>query len=170
MYTTDDILFCILESCVDGLESSKLIYYMYVFQMAGFKFSFRYRINASGLACKQLNECLDSLVNDDKVKVIDGVVKLTKSGEFYYDNVVLTASEWDKVNMIKSVLDTMNERELFFICITDMTVYDVLKTYGVDGLIKQREKIQSMISVLSKEYTDENFDTALKFIRIIKEK
>ena len=29
--------------------------------------------------------------------------------------------------------------------------------------------IQNMISVLSKEYTDENFDTALKFIRMVKE-
>lgn len=170
MFTTNDIMFCILESCVDDLESNRLIYYMYAFQMAGFDFNFKYKLNASGLVCRQLNDILCGVVNDDKVVINDGIIQLTKSGMFYYNNIALTAKEWDKVNYIKSVFDIMSESELFFICITDMLVYDVLKVYGVDGLIQQKDKIINTVSSLSSEYTDENFDTALKFIKDVKEK
>lgn len=168
MYSCDDITFCTLESCIDGLESSKLIYYMYVFQMAGFNYNFRYRLNATGLVSKQLNEVLCGVVNADKVIVEDGVIKLTKSGLFYYNNVVLTLSEWDKIIYIKSVLDSLSEQELYLICIVDMIVFDVLKTYGVDGLITQKNRIKTTISALSTEYSEENFNAALKFIRKVK--
>lgn len=169
MHTTNDLLFCLLESCSDGLESSKLIYYMYVFQLAGFDFKFKYRLTTSGMTCKQLNNYLSEVVNLDKVEISNGVVTLTTLGRLYYDNVVLTASEWDKINYIKSVLDALNEEELLFVCITHIIVYDVLRDYGVDGLISQKEKIQQSLSVLSSEYSDDNFNTALKFIRKVKE-
>lgn len=169
MYTTNDTVFCLLESCIDDLESSRLIYYMYVFQMSGFKFNFKYKLNASGLSCRQLNDMLGEIVNENKVVVENGIIKLTNSGIFYYNNVILTANEWGRIDYIKSVLNVMSEKDLFFICITDMLVYDVLETYGVDGLIKQKERIKRSISALSSEYTDENFDTALKFIRTLKE-
>ena len=31
MYTTDDVLFSILQSCCDGLDSNKLVYYVYIY-------------------------------------------------------------------------------------------------------------------------------------------
>lgn len=168
MYTCDDVTFCTLESCIDELESSRLIYYMYIFQIAGFDFNLRYRLSATGLVSKQLNEVLCGVVNDDKVTVKDGVIKLTKTGFLYYDNVALTMSEWDKVIYIKHVLDALNEQELFLVCIVDMMVFDVLKTYGVEGLVSQKDRIKNTISALSPEYSEENFDTALKFVRKVK--
>lgn len=168
MYTSNDALFCVLHSSEYNLESRRLIYYMYVYQLAGLDFKFKYRIDASGLICKPLNDYLGAVVNSDKVIVNDGIISLTSEGRFYHDNIMLTASEWDKVNYIRNVLDSMNEQELYFVCIVDMFVYDVLAKFGVDGLISQKNKIKKSISALSKAYTDDNFDSALKFIRIVK--
>jgi hypothetical protein len=142
---------------------------MYAFQSAGFNFKFKFRINTSGLACRQLNDAINDLMNREKIEVSDGVVYLTPSGELYYDNVVMTAVEWETVNYITSVFDKMTEAEMLFICITDMFVYDVLKSRGVKGLVTDRDKIQSSVARLSPEYSEENFDAALKFIRKIKE-
>lgn len=168
MFTNNDILFSILHSCENGLESNRLIYYMYISQLAGLSFNFKYRVNASGLSCRPLNDYIGNVVNNDYIKVDNGVIKVTKLGRYYYNSIILTADEWDIVNDIKNTLDTMDEKELFFICIVDIVVYDVLKKFGVDGLITQKSKIVSAISSLSQEYTDENFDAALKFIRKIK--
>ena len=96
MYTSNDALFCVLHSSEYNLESRRLIYYMYVYQLAGLDFKFKYRIDASGLICKPLNDYLGAVVNSDKVIVNDGIISLTSEGRFYHDNIMLTASEWDK--------------------------------------------------------------------------
>ena len=169
MYTVNDALFCILESSYSDIESSRLIYYMYIFQVAGFNYKLKYKINTNGLSCRQLNEMLSSVVNSDKVITSDGVVRLTPLGRLYYNNVVLTYSEWEKVDHIKSVLDNMSEKELYFLCLVDMLVYDTLNQYGVDGLIKQKNRIQSTLASLCSEYSEDNFNAALKFIKEIKD-
>ena len=168
MYTANDALFCILESSYSGIESNRLIYYMYMYQLAGFNYKLKYKINVSGLTCRQLNELLNSVVNSDKIEVNNGVVHLTSLGKLYYNNIALTYAEWEKIENIKSVLDNMSEKELYFICLVDMLVYDTLNQYGVDGLITQKARIKGTLASLCSEYSDENFDTALKFIKEIK--
>lgn len=168
MYTSNDALFCILESCYSGIESNRLIYYMYIFQLAGFNYRLKYKINVNGLSCRQLNEMLNSVVNSDKVETSEGVVRLTPLGLLYYNNIALTYAEWETIEHIKLILDNMTEKELYFICLVDMLVYDTLSQYGVDGLISQKSRIHNTLASLCSEYSDENFDSALKFIKEIK--
>lgn len=169
MFTQNDAILGILHSCSDDLESSKLVYYMYMYQIAGLNFSFRYKLNAFGLTSKSLDAYLNEVISYNKVESCNGVVSLTSEGELYYNNILLTAEEWDKLDFIKNVLDRMTEQELFLICITDMMVYETLESYGVDALIRKKNEIKHTIASLCKEYTDDNFDAALKFIRAIKE-
>jgi hypothetical protein len=169
MVTTNDAVFSILFSCKDTLDSSRLIYYIYLLKLSKLNFNFKFKLNASGLVCRGLDEFIGDLINQDKIKFVDdSKIELTDLGYLYYDNTVLTLDDWDLLNHIKSLLDTFTEDELFFICVTDMIVYDILGKYGGEGLLKQKDNIIASISSLSNDYTDENFDAALKIIRQIR--
>lgn len=168
MFTTDDMLFSVLHACENDIETGRIIYYIYMYQIAGLNFSYKYKINPCGLICKPLNSYLDSVVNIDEISIDNGVIRLTDIGRQHLDDTVLTDEELSKLVYMRSVLDQMTEQELHLICIVDIVVYDVLRNYGVDGLLSQEGRIKSTISSICKEYTDENFNFALKFIRSIK--
>lgn len=168
MFTTDDALFSVIHSCFDGLDSGKLVYYVYMYQVAGLDFKFRYKINTSGLTCRGVDNLLSQVINENKVSVTDGKIILTSRGRLYYYNIPLTADEWELINYIKATLDTLTEEDLFAVCITDMIVYDTLAKYGVAGLVGQEDKIKTSIKALSPKFDDDDFDTALKFIRKVR--
>lgn len=167
--TGDDVVFCLLHSCVDGLRSDRIVYYMYAFQKAGLDLRYRYRVQARGLFCKDISTALNTLVAHNKIECVDGTLTLTSEGYLYYDNVMLTVKEWDNVNSIKALLDSLSEEELFFVCVTDIVVYDMLKRSGADGLKNGRSTIERAVQNLSSEYSDENFNTALGLMRQIEE-
>lgn len=168
-FTGDDVVFSILHSCVDGLRADRLVYYIYAFQKAGLDVKYRYRVQASGVTCKDIAGALNNLIALNKVVCCDGTLTLTPEGYLYYDNIVLTLNAWDKACSVKNMLDSLSEDELFFVCVSDIVVYDVLKRSGADGLLKGREAIERTVSNLSKEYSAENFDSALYLMRLIQE-
>lgn len=171
MYTTDDVLFSILQSCCDGLDSNKLVYYVYIYQIAGLNYKFRYKIDASGLSCNGINNLLSQVINDGNVTLKNGLIKLTARGSSILFNTPMTAKEWDFIEDIKSALDELSEKDLHALCITDMIVYDTLNRYGVDGLIKQESTIKSSIrTICGNDFKDEDFDAALKFLRKVRER
>lgn len=165
----NNIVFAILQSCVDGLRSDRLVYYLYVLQKAGLDINFRYRVKANGIACRDVATALNTLIAHNKVKCEDGCLIPTAEGYLYYDNVLLTLQEWEQVWGIMRLLDSLSEDELFFVCVTDIVVNDMLKRSGVEGLSKSRSTIESMIGTLSGEYSADNFNTALKFMREVRE-
>lgn len=169
MYTTDDALFSIVQSCSDGLESGKLIYYVYIYQIAGLDYKFRYKINTAGLSCRGLDNLLSHVINENKVKVESGRISLTSRGSFYLYSVPMTAKEWEFIDFIKTTLDNLTEADLQAICITDLIVYDTLAKYGVKGLVNQENKIKSSIKALcSNDFDDEDFNAALEFLRKVR--
>lgn len=171
MYTTDDVLFSILQSCCDDLDSNKLVYYVYIYQIAGLNYKFRYKIDASGLSCNGINNLLSQVINDGNVTLKNGIIKLTHRGSSILFNTPMTAEEWDFIEDIKSVLDKLSEKELQALCITDMIVYDTLHRYGVDGLVKQEDTIKSSIrTICGSNFKDDDFDASLKFLRKVRER
>lgn len=167
--TGNDIIFAILQACVDGLRSDRLVYYMYAFQQFGLDLRYRYRVKSSGIACRDIATALNTMIAHNKVVCRGGELTLTSEGYLYYDNIVLTLSEWDKLFAVKHLLDSLSEEELFFVCVTDIVVNDMLKRSGVDGLRSGRATIEGIIKNLSLEYSEDNFNTALKVMREIKE-
>lgn len=163
-------MFYMLESCTDNIDTGRLVYYMYIFQMSGFKLGFKYRINASGVSCRQINSLVNEAVNKGLIEVRSGVVYLTDLGYSSYYSTPFTLEEWDKIDYIKSVLSRLSESELAFICLTDMLVYGVLNKNGYTGLIEKELEIKNTLSSLSSEYSLENFNAAIKFISGVKGK
>ena len=140
-FTGNDVVFSILHSCAEGLRSDRLVYYMYAFQKAGLQLKYRYRVQANGITCRDIAAALNTLVTQNKVVCVDGVLSLTSEGNLYYDIVVLTSKEWDIVNGVRALMDSLSVDELFFVCVTDIVVYDMLKRSGVDGLKTGRSTI-----------------------------
>ena len=170
MVTIDDSLFCILFSSLDGLRCNRLVYYIYLFQLAGLDFEFRYKISPSGLNCVSLDKYLSNLVSDGKLIINDdGYQRLTKSGYFYVCDTLLRYNEYEFFTKSKLMLDKLSDDELFFVCISDIIISDVLKRYGYDGLVKQRDKIMVTLSNLSCEFSDDNLDSAMKICKHFKE-
>ena len=168
-FTENDAMFAVLHSCADGLRSDRLVYYMYAFQKAGLSLKYRYRVQANGLMCRAVAAELNKLVMQNKIACEDGVLCLTDEGYLYYDNVVMTAREWDIVDGVIGVLSSLSVDELFFVCLTDIMLCDMLKRSGVDGLLHGRETIERTLQTLCKEYSADNFNTALSLMRQIGE-
>lgn len=168
-FTSNDVVFSILHSCSDGLRADKLVYYMYAFQKAGLSLKYRYRVQANGITCRDIAAALNNLIALNKIACEDGMLELLPEGALYYNNVVLTYSEWEKVCGVKAMLDGLSEDELFLICVTDIVMSDMIRRSGVEGLEKGRATVEGTISNLSREYSPENFDAALYVMRQIKE-
>ena len=66
-------------------------------------------------------------------------------------------------------LDSLSDAELYLIVITDLLISDVRSKLGVNGLITQKEQIKSSVASLCKDYSEENFDDALKLLRLIRD-
>lgn len=171
MYTTNDVLFSAIQSCEDGLESNKLIYYIYIYQIAGLDYKFRYKIDASGLSCVGINNLLSQTISSGYIQLHQGVATLTAKGDAYLYNIPMTAKEWDFIEFIKTILDALTEDELKTLCITDMIVFDTLDKYGVDGLIRQESRIKASIRALcGGALSDEDFNASLKILRKVRER
>lgn len=169
MFTDNDVVFCILHSCVDGIRSDRLVYYMYAYQKAGLNLKYRYRVQVHGISCSDITAVLNSLITQNKLVCEKGQLILTDEGYRDYDNVSLTLKEWELINGIKSLFDKFSREELFFICVSDIVVNDMLRRSGVDGLRSGRATVESAIRNLTTEFSEENFDTALSIMRQLSE-
>lgn len=168
MWTSDDMLFCMLHNCESGLKMNKLNCCYYLYELAGFNFNLRYKLTAQGVECREVNEFLDLALSMNMVEVRDGVAYNTESGEDYYTEVVLFADKWEKIDSIRDLIIHLTSDEVYFIVLTDMVISDVKRKQGVDALLYSRCNIVRTLSSLSTEYSDENFESAIKIIRYIK--
>lgn len=170
MLSLDDKLFCVLFSCKDTLASAKLPYYIYILQQTGVDFEFRFKLRPAGFTSSGLDSYIDSLVNSDKLEVSEGKISLTSLGDMNLSSILLTAKEYDYYDRCINALDALSVSELYFVCLVDMLISDVKYTKGhYGGFAKNRESIQSTLKSLSSDYSDKNFDSALKLLRLIKD-
>lgn len=168
MWTGDDMLFCMLHNCDTGLKTSKLNCCFYLYQLLGFNFDLRYKLTASGIECREVNDFLDLAISMNMVEIRDGVVYSTSSGSDYYSAIGLFADEWEKVDNLRSLILGLTADEVYFIVLTDIVISDVVRKQGVEALVQNRSNIVRSLSALSTEYSDDNFNSAIKVIRYIK--
>ena len=169
MITTDDMLFSVLNACCDGLEVSRLTYYVYLYQISGLDYEFRYKLRASGVDSRNLDAYVNTLIANNMLKVNSSKLSLTSQGSLYYNEIILTYEEWEHFNKIKQILDNLTIEELYLTVISDMIITNELNRYGVDKLQSDRARITNSISNLSSIYTDKIFNDVLRLIRCIKE-
>ena len=161
MFTLNDSIFAVLHSCREDLCSSRLTCYMYMFQLAGLDYQFRYNISTSGIKSRGVDSLLSSMINEDKVNTVNGSISLTEMGTLYYTSIPLTYKEWEKFDNVKDCLDSLSDTELYFVVLTDMVVSDTLNKKGVSSMITGRDMIEHTLASLSKEYSEDYFNSAL---------
>ena len=168
MITSNDKLFCILASCEKHIAVNNLSSYMYLFQLAGYDFNFKFKIQSSGLRSSFLNNYLDTLDNEGYIVIDDSCIKLTQYGKSTLDDFILSLDELERFEKILNTLNNFDKDELYFLVIVDMVISEVRKKSGVEGLASEKNRITSLVKSLTKDYTDEDFDASIKFLRMIK--
>ena len=167
MTTTNDSLFCVVNACDKGLRLNKLPYYMYICQIAGYDFSFNFRITSSGVHSKSLIRYIEQLENDDYIRQEDNMIKCTKRGSNYLDSVVLSLDEIEFADWLTRIAYKLDVDDLKLLVITDL----VLSEYMQDKKLEtSKERIMNTVSVLCPSFTDKEFYTAIGLIQKIKEK
>lgn len=169
MLTTDDKLFCVLHSCDSGLARTRLPYYMYVFQHCNVDFSFSFNFGACGLMSRGLDAYVSTLINEDMLEVDDTTIRMTEKGIELYRSYLLTMAEWDHFDYLFNILSDLSDDELHFTSLVIMLIDDIMSKKGANGLITDETKIKSMLQKLSRAYSDDNFNGAVRILRIAQE-
>lgn len=170
MFSSDDKVYCVLHSVDNGLSSTRLVYYMYLYQLAGLDFNFRYSISTRGIKCKGLDEHISNMINYDLICLEDGEIKRTELGYFSYIEFPLLLSEWDFIEKFKAELDSLSDDDLYFIVLANILVENVQTKYGVEGLITRKSDIVASLTALTRDYDDTKLNYAIKFGRTYKER
>lgn len=164
----DDKLLCIVSSCEYKIDSNKIVYYMYLFQMAGYDFNFRYKITYNGLRSRGLNNYIDELLNLGYIIDNNGLIISSDKAVAEVSEYIMTLEDIEAHEGILDQLDLLTLDDLNFIVITDIAIREIRKKYGVDALVQNKGYIAETISKLSKEYSEENLNNAIKIIKLIK--
>ena len=166
-----DRVFCIIYLADRYLDKSRLVYYMYLLQLMDWylDLGFHYKLATGGMLSRDLDKCLDGLVLSEHVSIKNDKLCLTNLGELYSSNLYLTCEEEDFLDDMLDILDRLTIAELRFVCCVDMVVNEVKNKCTASEFAKSRGKITNYLMALSAEYSAENFNSALKIIRMLKE-
>jgi len=166
--TANDRLFCLAVSCEKGLPSERLLYYMYMFQLAGFELNFRYSIGAEGLVSRDLSKYLNEIISKGVLRSENGYLYITEDISEIYCYLPITYSDLEIMDAICEIVQSLSSDELNLVCVVDYIIMEVTTFRGVDGLIKERESIEDVVSKLCSAYSKENFDQSIKLAENIK--
>ena len=141
---------------------------MYLFQIAGYDFNFRFKITYNGIRSRGLDNYIDELLNLGVITDGNGILHSTKEMmDRLSDEYVVTIAEDEKHNAILNKLNSMSFDDIIFLVITAMTIKEVKKKYGINGLSRSNNYVKDTIEKLSNNYSDENLDKAISIIRVI---
>lgn len=167
MYTVDDAKFAVLHSCASPMSSARLSEYLYIYQLAGLNYEFRYRFVASHIKSAGVDSVISRLINDDFIVIEDGDMVLSETGLSDYESTILSYAEWAKLDYIKSILDSLTDSQLYFVVVSCMIVSKYYNKYGVNYMLEHKDVVTNAVASLSVEYDEENFDAAMKIYMIV---
>lgn len=168
MISRDDRLFCMLNCIDEGIKTSRLVCYMYVYQICGLSLNYRYKAGISNLKSERFNTFLNESVNEGYINVKKCNITITESGREMLTSFVFSLDELEYLENIKESLDRLTDEELYFIVLTDILISEVKHQSGVSGLVKNKEKIKHTLSQLTSNYTEERFDSSIGFLKVLK--
>ena len=168
MITNDDRLFCLLLSVKDGTNIGRLNCYSYILQKIGFSLDYSFRINVSGVRSKSFSRYLEDKMSTGLIAQDNGVISISNDSSDMLDNFVLSFDELSIVDNVNSILSMLSDSELYFVCVVDMIMNDVVKTKGLDALVTSRDFIESSVESLCSDYSKDNFNLAVSLLRRLK--
>ena len=172
MVTINDRMYSLMLTCYgNGMSPSRFPYYAYVFQRACLETGYVFKLRTNGLSCVTLDGYVGEAISLGIIQRESQWDKfeLTPQGVITYEDIALTADHWDKLQYSKSVLDSLDNSELEFLCLADKLVQDMVASGGSTALIEGADSIRNILQNLSSEYSKENFNSVLKFFREVQE-
>ena len=169
MISRDDKLFCVLNSIDKEIKSNRLVCYLYIYQVSGLDINFKYKTGMSTLKSDKFDVYLNYLVSEGCIKINRSIVSITSYGEEVLGNFIFSVDEIEYLDTIKKKLNNLNDDELFFLVLLDIIISEIKAQAGVQGLIKQRDKIKTTLKQLTNIYSEENFNGAISMLNNFKE-
>lgn len=167
--TINDSMFCLLSNCEKSISYKRLVYNMYIYQIAGFDFNFKYVISNKGIKSKSLFAYADELLCMGYIETADnGNFCITSVGNEALYSFVASQDELDFAQYIENLLNSLTLEDLHFIVLTDIVITETNEKYGVEGLNSMRDKIEDTIRSLSTEFSEENFNNSIYLLNKIK--
>ncbi|MBQ8234773.1 MAG: hypothetical protein IJZ36_04235 [Bacilli bacterium] len=165
-----DKYYSILGSVQDKLKANRLIAYLYLYQMAGFNINFKYKVTGAGMKSTDATTYLNNLISKGLITVKRGMLYLCDSENTLETKYNISEEDNEIFEKIKVLADKLDYDVLYFVCITNLVLTDMLDKFGADFLENDlyKNKLKQIISNLCFEYTDNNLDRTLKLIEDIK--
>ena len=168
MVTRDDREFCLAISCEGGLQSSRLTYYMYVWQMLGFNIQFRYRLQSCGFCSNDCSTYVNEAVGVGDFN-IDNMGYITPADHMtWYEEVPFSLEVIEILNNVKLFLDRLDQSDLELLCLSDLLITTVIQKKSAEALVTEQESIKSTLKTFCSSYTEEDFDSCISFMRQVK--
>ena len=162
--------FFILSACLEGLSAGRLVYFMYLCQVAGYCKDLRFSIKAGGITCRKVNTLVSELVSEGYlIKTDDGLLLLTDKAFDWYDNQIVTCADADKLTIVESYFTILTESQLYAVCISNIVINDFIQRGGKVSLKDNKDYIMHILGGLIEDFNEEDFNTMLKIARLIKE-
>lgn len=165
-----DKYYSILSSVKDKLKANRLIAYLYLYQMAGFNVNFKYKVTGAGMKSNDATTYLNNLISKGLIIVKRGMLYLCDIENTLDLKYNISEEDKEKFYKIKLLADKLDYDTLYFICITNLVLTDMLEKFGSDFLDNElyKRKLKQIISDLCFEYTDNHLDRTLELIENIK--
>lgn len=168
MVTCDDRAFCLSISCENGLQTNRVVGYMYLWEKLGYDVAFRYKLQSCGFCSNDCSAYLNEVVSSSDFKITDGVLHTADNND-WFEEVPMSYRLIEITNKFKIMLDNLTNDELELVCLSDFLISTVVKEKSTEALIAEREVIETTLMRYCKAYSKENFDESLKFLNFIRD-
>lgn len=166
MKTKNDRTFCILVASIEGIHKKKMPYLMYMLQHCGYELNYSYSIKCRTLKSHGLLSSIGDQVSEG---YISQDCSLTSKGEEEITKYFITDEENTKLNMVLVYVRNLDIEDLFYICVTDILITELIKKGGSNALINEKSSILSTLSSLCPNFGEDDFNDAVCIINKIKE-
>lgn len=162
------LYFYILSLCESNcISSTRLMYLIYLLGKMENLYKFKYKITARGINCGELDTLINEVINSGYATQSNkGLVVTAKGEQFLYD-FQESYDVFERFNSFENFMSRISTDNLRLIVVSDIILED-LKGKDFNSLL-DRDKVESIVSRLTVNFTSEDFDVAVGILRRLKE-
>lgn len=162
------LYFYILSLCEGNcISSTRLMYLIYLLGKMENLYKFKYKITARGINCGELDTLINEVINSGYATQSNkGLVVTAKGEQFLYD-FQESYDVFERFNSFENFMSRISTDNLRLIVVSDIVLED-LKGKDFNSLL-DRDKVESIVSRLTVNFTSEDFDVAIGILRRLKE-
>ena len=162
------LYFYILSLCESNcISSTRLMYLIYLLGKMENLYKFKYKVTARGINCGELDTLINEVINSGYATQSNkGFVVTAKGEQFLYD-FQESYDVFERFNSFENFMSRISTDNLRLIVVSDIILED-LKGKDFNSLL-DRDKVESIVSRLTVNFTSKDFDVAVGILRRLKE-